>query len=210
MVTTCLRIWSCLQDVKFGELIFDEIKTRCLHYITGQVIQQAYTIREESMLIPQSVWHLKLEASDSSGCAIVGACVRWSEIGMSTRLWTIQYIMVTRAVTRYSSRGSQSIRSSIAEIHYWCSHSLPLCVGPIPHFEYSMMGHFFIATFFPALWTGGDHDVCLWRDTPVCLAVSACWGRSFIYTRNNISALAQFLVVCLKSQVLCVMISLQD
>ena len=55
-------------------------------------------------------WNVKLPALQD-----VGACVRWSETGMSTRLWTIQYRMVTRAVARHSSKDSQPIRSSIAE-----------------------------------------------------------------------------------------------
>ena len=58
----------------------------------------------------------------------VYACVRWSETGMSTRLWTIQYIMVT-----------------------------PVMLKKNTNFDL----------------TYEDHDMCLWTDTPVYLAVSA-------------------------------------
>ena len=119
--------------------------------------------------------------------------------GMSTRLWTIQYRTLTRAFTRHSSRGSQPIRSSIAEKHYWYSHSLPglspSCFGPIPHLiiqgwviylsqlvlgaSYGggkhrlwlslLLGEHVIA----AWWTCERHNVSLWRDMPVYLAMGA-------------------------------------
>ena len=102
--------------MKFGDLSTTYIT--CLHY---QGRKHAGT--------PKSV-RMKLEASD------VGACVRWLATGMSTRLWTIQYRMVTRAFARWPSRGSQPIRFSIAEKHYWYSRLLPglspLC-GPISY-----------------------------------------------------------------------------
>ena len=100
--------------MKFGDLIW-------VHYIYhwAGCSPQAYTVREESMLVPQNlcVWNLKLPD--------VGACVRWLATGMSTRLWTIQYRMVTRAFARWPSKGSQPIRPSIAEKHYWYSRLLP-------------------------------------------------------------------------------------
>ena len=113
--------------MKFGHLIW-------VHYIYhwAGCSSQAYTVREESMLVPQNlcVWNLKLP--------VVGARVRWLATGMSTRLWTIQYRMVTRAFARWPSRGSQPIRSSIAEKYYWYMYSRllpglsPLC-GPISY-----------------------------------------------------------------------------
>ena len=120
----------------------------------------------------------------------VGACVRWSETGMSTRLWTIQYRMVTRAVARRSSKGSQPIRSSIAENTTGYNRSLPglspLCVGPIPHLSIQGFvnsssqlvlgasyagGKHNVLAFFSAWWTCGDHNVSSWRNTLVYLAV---------------------------------------
>ena len=111
--------------MQFGDLIW-------VHYIYhwASCSSQAYTVREERMLVPQNlcVWNLKLPD--------VGACVRWLATGMSTRLWTIQYRMVTQAFARWPSRGSQPIRSRIAEKHYWYSRLLPglspLC-GPISY-----------------------------------------------------------------------------
>ena len=99
------------------------------------------------MLVPQNqcVWNLKLPD--------VGDCVRWLATGMSTRLWTIQYRMVNRAF----AQGSQPIRSSIAEKHYWYRRLLPglspLC-GPI---SYLIIQGWIISWVFGASYAGGKH-----------------------------------------------------
>ena len=62
----------------------------------------------------------------------VGACVRWLETGIPTRLWTIQYIMVIRAFAR----------KTLVLVQPSCHH----CVWfPCHTSEYYIMGHFFIA-----------------------------------------------------------------
>ena len=146
------------------------------------------------MLVPQNlcVWNLKLPD--------VGACVRWLATGMSTRLWTIQYRMVTRAFARWPSRGSQPIRSSIAEKHYWYSRLLPglspLC-GPI---DYSRMDHFFV---FGASYAGGKH-----RLEHVCflgVLTSLCHSNGHIETMpareiNPFTALTRIRSLFLRTQ----------
>ena len=102
------------------------------------------------------IWNLKLPD--------VGACVRWLATGMSTRLRTIQCRMVTRAFARWPSRGSQPIRSSIAEKHYWYSRLLP-GLSPLCG---SFLGAWRKLCWRKAqAWACGYHDVFVWRDTPV-------------------------------------------
>ena len=64
--------------MEFGESILDEIKTSGFHYITGQVVPEAYTIRKKACWYPTfrvyGTWNLKLPA-----LLEVGACVRWPE-----------------------------------------------------------------------------------------------------------------------------------
>ena len=98
-----------------------------------------YTISEESMLVPQilvyGAWNVKPPT-----LLDVGACVRWLETVMST----------IKVVNYQIHNDSQSIRSSMADKTLLVQPFTlsPLCVGPIPqgpitHFEYSRMGHFF-------------------------------------------------------------------
>ena len=146
-------------------------------YITGQVFQFSTGLHYQWRKLagtPKCVF-----IAHETALLDVGVCVRWSETGMSTRLWTIQYIMVTRAFVRKNTGTGTAI-------HFLSCHR---CVWfPCHTSEYLMMSHFFIAAgaqrklyrkkpqilaFFAAWWTCWDHDVCLWRDTPVYLAVSA-------------------------------------
>ena len=108
------KTWKLSLGCEVWQMILEEIKTRCFHYITG-VVPHEYTL---SRNIPR--WYPKVCVYGTQNLELpvlldVGASVRWLETGMSTRLWTICSSIVTRACTQRSSRGSQSIRSSIAE-----------------------------------------------------------------------------------------------
>ena len=97
-----IHVWGGLQDVKFGELIFKELKTSI--YITGQVFQFStgphYQWRKHAGT-PKYVF-----MAHEMALLDVGACVRWPETGMSTRLWTIQYKMMTYSGHRSNNTGT--------------------------------------------------------------------------------------------------------
>ena len=83
-------------------------------YITGQVFQFStglhYQWRKHAGTPKYAFMAREMVLLD------VGACVRWSETVMSTRLWTIQYIMVTRAFTRETLVLVQPFTSSVVTV----------------------------------------------------------------------------------------------
>ena len=181
-----IQIWSCLQDVKFGELIFEETKTRCFHYITGQVVPQAYTIREESMLVPQSpcIWCMKLEASGSSGCGclcevvgdwdvnkVVNYPIQNGDLDLrSAFLWRspanpLQHCQKNTTGTAVHFLGCH--RCVLVPYNTWLFQDGPFLDRSLCSAQ-SMLE---VLAFFAAWWTRGDHDVYLWRNMPVYLAV---------------------------------------
>ena len=73
-------------------------------------IGRAFHRRVPSGKIPR--WYAKVRAYGTRNWAfpfllLAGACMMWSDARMSTIPWTIMYIMVMRAFTRRSARGSQ-------------------------------------------------------------------------------------------------------
>ena len=79
-----MHVWSGLQDVKFGELIFEEIKTRFFHlnHWAGFPV-----VHRPTRSVKKTCWYPKVcVMAHETALLGVGAWVRWSETGMSTRL----------------------------------------------------------------------------------------------------------------------------
>ena len=113
------KVHICTEVAIYRALEWSQHRTRSWESCSLKVAMHSASVTSFGMTFHRHVpsgkiprWYAKVGTYGTRNWALpffllAGACMMWSNARMSTRPWTILYIMVMRAFARRSARGSQ-------------------------------------------------------------------------------------------------------